>query len=212
MTRESVSYDSGMADDESSSDEPGVPKPPRQRRANLSKPTASFAVPAELSALAGMAEQVNCSEWLVGFGAPVGAFLFANGPACIVQYNFNTVKSFHEGSLVEFARAVSGEVNYNDILNLTSVGQSCLPSTPNRVCFTRLLACTGRALHGKPAPNCKRKCCGGFGACLDGCGGCGRYDGCGFRVKISATLAQVASRKMCISISGAPHSEPASGY
>jgi hypothetical protein len=64
------------------------------------------------------------------------------------------------------------------------------------------LACSGKSLYDKAAPNCRRLCCGAFGRCTDECEGGGRHDGCAVRVLIVATLDDIRAGLLRISLRG----------
>ena len=73
-----------------------------------------------MTALAPLVQTGEANSWVVRVGDNVPAFLFANGPARIVRYNFNVVKERQEPHYVH-RRQVGAQSSYGDIFELTRV-------------------------------------------------------------------------------------------
>jgi hypothetical protein len=135
----------------------------------------------------------------------VPAFVFANGPAFVTHYNFKQPR----GRKVDLkylainSHLPSRKSDMQDILTLTPAGVELSKRDPHAVVYEWEFACTGKSYYTTTAPNCHRTCCGGYGTCLEACGGrAHRYSSCGFRVTLTATLEQVAAGKVAIACWG----------
>ena len=158
--------------------------------------SARVAVPSERASFAGVSRAVSEHEWEVPAGLALEAFVYANGPPNMVQYNLRVVRRNHNKPLCDVHASHDKQRRHDlaDVLGLTAAGAEILKVDGGRRAFLLELACSGAAAHGKQAPNCRRTCCGGIGVCTADCTGRGRFDNCGYRVNISASLEQAASR------------------
>ena len=140
---------------------------PPTRTAGTSSSPAKGTMPSSLTSSASLVQPGEAHEWIVRAGPDVPGFMYANGPARITQYNFNVVHERNWPKLVE-RRLAGAKPDYSDIFVLTKEGERANPSTLG---WRVELACTGKSLYGKAAPNCRRVCCGGFGECCSDCEG-----------------------------------------
>ena len=135
---------------------------------------------------------------------PLEAFLYSTGPPEITRYNFKLVWRRIDDSLVRRqAYLQGGDYSAADTYTLTARGNERLKSKPRTRCFTWEMACTGRGVHGKAAPNCQRLC-GGISVCLEGCkDGDKRHHACTVRVVVSSSIEDVAGNRMVVTLKGA---------
>ena len=180
-----------MGDDsDSSTDEFGQPK---GRLPSAPRPSSGgsqpLAAPQSVTNEASLAKQVSSNEWSVPF-RHLEAFLYSNAPKEISEYNFNVVRSKIKQELV-LRMMDGGRHSYDDVFQLTPKGAAQLAYDPGVVCMSIDLACSCEAMFNKQNPNCVRLCCSGIGSCRDECKGGGRFDGCGFRIALTITLAGV---------------------
>jgi hypothetical protein len=157
-----------------------------------------------MTKLGALVQQLGPNKWLIAAGEQVPEFVFANGPAFVTHYNFNQTR----GRKVDLkylainSHLPSRKSDMQDILTLTPAGVELSKRDPHAVVYEWEFACTGKSTT--TAPNCHRTCCGGYGTCLEACGGRARrfYSSCGFRVTLTATLDQVAAGKVAIACWG----------
>ena len=100
-----------------------------------------------------------------------------------------------------------GRRSYDNVFKLTPEGAAQLAYNPDAICISIDLACSGEAVFNKQNPNCLRLCCSGIGGCRDECKGGGRFDGCGFRIELTTTLAGVQDAKSGACARAAPMSD-----
>ena len=144
-------------------------------------------MPAQLTNVAGIVKHSAPHTWRVRAGDDVPKFLFANGPARITAYNFNTIQETTFGERVTRMKSTAKN-DLSDIFQLTPAGRAASGSLLG---WRLELACTGKSMYGKASPNCRRACCGGFGSCLSDCECSRRFDGCSVRILITATLDDI---------------------
>ena len=197
-----------MGDDsDSSTDEfgqrkdrlPSAPRPP------LSGGSQPLAAPQRVTNVASLAKQLSPIEWSVPFGH-LEAFLYSNAPRKISEYNFNMVRSRIKQELA-LRMTDGGRRSYDNVFKLTPEGAAQLAYNPDAICISIDLACSGEAVFNTRNPNCLRLCCSGIGGCRDECKGGGRFDGCGFRIELTTTLAGVQDAKSGACARAAPMSD-----
>ena len=126
-----------------------------------------------MTKLGALVQQLGPNKWLIAAGEQVPAFVFANGPAFVTHYNFNQTR----GRKVDLkylainSHLPSRKSDMQDILTLTPAGVELSKRDPHAVVYEWEFACTGKSLYTTTAPNCHRTCCGGYGTCLEACGG-----------------------------------------
>ena len=152
-----------LSDDEDSDN--GAP-PHRSGVLTAIASPCKLSMPSTLTSVASLVKDGEPNEWIVRAGDDVSKFLYANGPGRIVRYNFRQVRGTRvERRLVERSSTSAG-LDFSDIFALTGEGQRASSSLLG---FKFQLACTGKSMHNKAPPNCRRLCCGGYGFCQPAC-------------------------------------------
>lgn len=164
-----------------------------------SQPTRRFKVPPELPILALDVRQIDANTYFINMGEAVAAFMAANAPHHIVEYDWDKVRTKMLGALVTrhaFVDPAHEQSNprhdFADRLVLTDVGErEHRLKQNNSVVYQVLLACRGNG-------NCKRKCCDGLGACTDLCSrpATMRHYACAAKISITCTLADVYNQRV----------------
>jgi hypothetical protein len=173
-------------------------------------PTAStleqqIVAPPQLSSAGGVARQIAPRVWHVPQHLAMENFLCFQGPAPISRYNFLLVRRLLKQELARRQPYEAGS-GYSpaDTLILTPHGERLLQEKPTLQVWREVWVCSGKAKHGKAAPNCQRAC-GGIAVCLEGCCQSTQpFHNCQFRYEITATLSDVAHNRRCVSTLGAP--------
>jgi hypothetical protein len=160
--------------------------------------------PSSIASAGTLARQLDSNTWHVQQHVAMEAFLYTSGPQEITRYNFGLVARVIKHELVRRQPHLSGGAySAADTFQLTSVGEERRKSKPTLNCFRWEMACTGRAAHGKAAPNCQRVC-GGISVCLESCTDGGKpHHACTVRIVVSASLEDVASNRMVATLKGA---------
>ena len=157
-----------LSDDEDSDN--GVP-PHRSGVLTAIASPCKLSMPSTLTSVASLVKDGEPNEWIVRAGDDVPKFLYANGPGRIVRYNFIQVHTRVKRRFVERSCTSAG-LDFSDIFALTGEGQRASTSL---IGFKFQLACTGKSMHNKAPPNCRRLCCGGYGFCQPACEGDGAW-------------------------------------
>ena len=137
-----------------------VTQPARSTTAESCAPSLGQHVvaPSEVASAGGLARQIDSNTWHVPQHVPLVTFLYSTGPPEITRYNFKLVWRRIDDSLVQRQPYLQGSgYSAADTYALTARGNERLESKPRTKCFTWEMACTGRAAHGKAAPNCQRR-------------------------------------------------------
>ena len=189
-----------MSDPELSSDNDSIdapPPPPRESVPVASPPGPKM--PSALTSTASLVEPGEANEWRVRAGDDLAHFLYANGPGRITRYNFSVVAE--RTSTERVIRHIRGaQQSYGDIFELTPEGRKIHGSLQG---WRLELACTGESMYNKAPPNCRRTCCRSYAKCDEDCDARGHHTGCSVRVVVLATLADVASGYVTVTLSGA---------
>ena len=171
----------------------------------LSPMSSSVVAPHAVTRLNTNIEAVSDCEWLVVQGSTVPAFLGSLGPAEVVEYNWNKVKSKLKPELAQLIPVLVSDVDgrpagndHADLCELTDLGAAELRHTPALEVWHLTLACAADAdgrkrSSGQGQANCQRVC-GGFGSCVPGCSGCKmtpKFQLCAARLHLSRTLQLV---------------------
>ena len=153
-----------------------------------------------MTKLGVLVQQLGPNKWLITSGEQVPAFIFANGPAFVTHYNFNQAR----GRKVDLkylainSHLPSRKPDMQDILTLTPAGVELSKRDPHAVVYEWEFACTGKSLYTTTAPNCHRTCCGGYGTCLEACGGRAHgFSSCSILIIVLLCLHLLFTRDPC---------------
>ena len=120
--------------------------------------------PASITRLSGQAREVRPDMWEVSMGDAVPAFVLANGPPKITNYNFLKMRGANVNTTLVSRRPVEPDSSQSqqqkhdlaDIYDVTPLGRSTAQARPNkqaqrRPTTTRLFLSTRAALHDRHA-------------------------------------------------------------
>ena len=103
---------------DSDDDSPRLTKDPRSAACGAEVSPLKPVMPRVLTTVSSMVKHPETSTWHVRMGDDVPKFLYANGPARIVLYNYNVVKEMVHKELV-VRRSAGPKQGYSDIFELS---------------------------------------------------------------------------------------------
>jgi len=103
---------------DSDDDSPRLTKDPRSAAGGAEVSPLKPVMPRVLTTVSSMVKHPETSTWHVRMGDDVPKFLYANGPARIVLYNYNVVREMVHKELV-VRRSAGPKQGYSDIFELT---------------------------------------------------------------------------------------------
>ena len=118
-----------------------------------SSPAKPTMPPAFTSAACLVEHQEGTNAWIVRMGEDVPKFLYANGPARIVRYNFNTIREHTQSEYVIRRQRSKDKQGFDDVFELTSAGRAVVGTVRG---WQVDLACTGRSFRTSPDEGVRR--------------------------------------------------------